>query len=242
MVHLNGRRYADRAYDATDVEAYSNAASVRLSAGSRDLGEAKCADRLCVWRGVRLPPGETVLTAAAQVDGKPVTDSVTWHYSGQPEVFNIRAGASAGALVGGKRFGSDTFVKGGEQIDRHPQPGPENPDPQIPAVGEGDQSVLYQTYREGKFAYTVPVAPGRYHVTVRFFEPNARAAGERSFDLTANGKKILTGYDIFATAGGAMKPAAAAFTVDAGKKGLDLDFVPVKGKAIVSAIEIQPEP
>jgi beta-galactosidase len=240
VLHLNGRRYTDRAYDVTDVEAYSNAPAVRLSAGGKDLGEAKCVDKLCVWHTVRLQPGETNLTATAQFAGSPVTDSVTWRYSGQPDMFNLRAGSSAGAKIGAVRYGSDAFVHGGTAMDRHPQPAPENPYPVIPAVGEGDQALLFETYREGKFAYAIPVAPGRYQVTLRFFEPKAQGAGERVFDVSANGAKVVSAFDPFAAAGGAMKPVARTFTVEAGKAGLKLDFTPAKGQAIVSVIEVQP--
>ena len=118
-----------------------------------------------------------MLTATANAAGKPVTDSITWRYAGQPDVLNIRAGASAGIKIGAKRYGSDAFVSGGTPMDRHPQPAPENPKPQIPAVGEGDQAQLFETYREGKFSYTLPVKPGKYGVTLRFFEPSAHAAG-----------------------------------------------------------------
>jgi len=233
VVHLNGRRYVDRAYGVTDVEVYSNAPSVRLSAAGRDLGEAKCDDHLCVWHDVALGQGDTILTATALFAGKPVTDSITWRYAGQPGVFNIRAGSSAGAAIGGKRYGSDAFVKGGTPVDRHPQPGPENPYPQIPAVGEGDQALLFETYREGKFTYAVPVPAGRYQVTLRFFEPKS---DKRVFDVAAGGTVKLKDFEIAE----AMKPVERSFTVDVTGKELTLDFLPKTGQAIVSAIEIQP--
>jgi beta-galactosidase len=236
VLHLNGRRYVERAYDVNDVEVYSNAASVRLKAGSRDLGETKCVDFLCVWRNVRFEPGETVLTASASIGGKPVSDSITWSYSGQPDVINIRAGSPAGAKIGAQRFGSDDFVSGGMPVDRHPQPSPENPYPAIPAVGEGEQALLFETYREGKFSYAVPVSPGRYQVSLRFFEPKEE---KRVFDVAANGKTELKGFDVSASAGGSMKPVEKRFTVAVKGKELKLDFKPVTGQAIVSAIEIE---
>jgi len=241
VVHLNGRRYPDRAYEVNDVEVYSNAPAVRLSAGGKDLGEAKCADYLCVWRNVRLSPGETVLTASASFSGQPVSDSVTWRYSGQPGVIDMRAGSPAGVQLGAIRYGSDDFVSGGTAVDRHPQPSPENPYPAVPAVGEGDRAVLFETYREGKFSYAIPLAPGRYQVTLRFFEPNAEtSAKQRLFDVTVDGVAKLKGVDPFAEAGGALKPVEKNFTAEAKKGGLNLDFMPTAGQAIVSAIEIQP--
>jgi beta-galactosidase len=236
VVHLNGRRYVDHAYGVADIEAYSNAPSLRLSAGGRDLGEAKCADHLCVWRNVTLE-GETALTASGTVAGKPVSDSITLGYKGQPSVFAIRSGSSSGGMVGGRRYGSDAFVKGGQQMDRHPQPSPENPYPPIPAVGEGDQAVLFETYREGKFSYGLPVTPGRYQVTLRFFEPKS---DKRVFDVAANGAVQLKDFDVTAAAGGTMKPVERSFTVDVTGKELTLDFRPKTGQAIVSAVEVQP--
>ena len=182
-----------------------------------------------------------MLTATAKAAGKPVTDSITWHYAGQPDVLNIRAGSSAGAKIGAKRYGSDAFVSGGTAMDRHPQPAPENPNPQIPAVGEGDQAQLFENYREGKFSYALPVKPGKYSVTLRFFEPKGQA-GERVFDVAANGRKMLDGYDVAAKANGAMKPVEASFAAEAGKDGIKLDFTPIKGQAIISTIEVTPAP
>ena len=236
MVHLNGRRYVDHAYGVVDIEAYTNAPSLKLSAGGKDLGEAKCADYLCVWHDVKLE-GQTSLTASATVAGKPVTDSITLSYNGQPGVFNIRSGSPSGGVIGGKRYGSDAFVKGGQQMDRHPQPAPENPYPEIPAVGEGEQAVLFETYREGKFTYAIPVPAGRYQVTLRFFDPKS---DKRVFDVAANGAVQLKDFDVAGSAGGAMKPVERSFTVDVKGKELALDFRPKTGQAIVSAIEIQP--
>ena len=62
------------------------------------------------------------------------------------------------------------------------------------------------------------------------------------FDVAANGRKMIEGYDVFAKANGAMKPAEASFAAEAGKDGLRLDFSPLKGQAIISAIEVAPAP
>ena len=236
MVHLNGRRYVDHAYGIVDIEAYTNAPALKLSAGGKDLGEAKCADYLCVWHNVKLE-GETSFTASAMIAGKSISDSITLSYTGQPGVFNIRSGSPAGGMIGAKRYGSDAFVKGGQQMDRHPQPAPENPYPQIPAVGEAEQAVLFETYREGKFTYAVPVMPGRYQVTLRFFDPKS---DKRVFDVAANGAVQLKDFDVAGSAGGAMKAVDRSFSVDVKGRELKLDFLPKTGQAIVSAVEIQP--
>jgi beta-galactosidase len=66
VLHLTGRRYADRAYPVVDVRAYSNAESASLTVNGRAVGTAACPDRICVWPAVRLDPGENILAASAQ--------------------------------------------------------------------------------------------------------------------------------------------------------------------------------
>ncbi|MDB5722652.1 MAG: uncharacterized protein JWP15_3270, partial [Alphaproteobacteria bacterium] len=67
------------------------------------------------------------------------------------------------------------------------------------------------------------------------------SAGERQFDVIANGIRALAGFDIAATAGGPHIAVTRQFSVDVRDGGLALRFVPVKGQAIVSAIAIEPE-
>ena len=75
-------------------------------------------------------------------------------------------------------------------------------------------------------------------MTLTFAEPSL-APGARRFSVTVNGRRMITGLDIAAAAGGPLKALTRQFTVDVGKAGLDLRFVPQTGKAIVSAIEIE---
>ncbi|MDE1148704.1 MAG: glycoside hydrolase family 2 TIM barrel-domain containing protein [Azospirillaceae bacterium] len=242
VLHLNGRRYIDRAYPVTDVQAYSNAAAARLSLNGRELGIAPCLDHVCLWPAVRLDAGANVLTVTAQIDGKPLSDSVTWRYDGAGDEIRIRAGSSAGlTTAGGARYGSDAFVDGGTPHDRNPPPEQGVPDQAIPAVtGSGDPA-LYETYREGAFTYRVPVPAGRYRVTLHFMEPKGATPGARVFDVLAGDAVVVKGLDIAAQAGGVLK--ALDRTVEAtakGATGLTLEFRPLTGQAVVSAIDLVP--
>ncbi|MDZ5647107.1 glycoside hydrolase family 2 TIM barrel-domain containing protein [Nitrospirillum sp. BR 11828] len=241
VLHLNGRRYVDRAYPVTDVEAYSNAATARLTLNGRDLGAAACPDHVCRWPAVHLDAGDNVLTAMAEIEGQSVSDSITWRFAGKPDEIHIRAGASAGLTSAtGARYGSDAFATGGEPHDRNPAPEQGRPDKTIPPVTGTSDPTLYETYRAGAFGYRVPVPAGRYQVTLRFAEPML-APGARVFDVAANGHVVLQHLDVAAEAGGPLAALDRTVTVEVtGDDGLALDFRPVTGPALVSAIDVVP--
>ncbi|HYT08984.1 MAG TPA: malectin domain-containing carbohydrate-binding protein [Rugosimonospora sp.] len=70
--------------------------------------------------------------------------------------------------------------------------------------------------RIGTFIYTIPVpAPGVYNLTLTFLDPYRTAAGQRVFDVTVNGLKVLANFDIFAAAGGQSKSIDKTFPVTA---------------------------
>ncbi|MBB6249477.1 glycoside hydrolase family 2 TIM barrel-domain containing protein [Nitrospirillum iridis] len=239
VLHLNGRRYVDRAYPVTDVQAYSNAATARLTLNGRDLGTAPCPEHICRWPAVRLDVGDNVLVASADIGGKAIGDSLTWRFGGRADEIRIRAGASAGlTTAAGARYGSDAFVTGGTPHDRNPGPEFGKPDTTPPAVTGTPDPVLFETYREGAFRYHVPVPAGRYQVTLHFVEP-ALAAGARVFDVAANGGVVVKRLDVAAEAGGPLKALDRTVSVEVkGGDGLELDFRPVTGQAIVCAIDV----
>ena len=70
-----------------------------------------------------------------------------------------------------------------------------------------------------------------------FVEPSL-AAGARLFDVTANGQPIVSALDIARAAGGTAITLRREREVAVRGGTLDLAFVPRKGAAIVSAIEI----
>jgi hypothetical protein len=69
---------------------------------------------------------------------------------------------------------------------------------------------LYWVERFGNFSYAIPVAQGRYTVTLRFAERHFGAAnsmgngpGSRIFHVFCNGEALLKNLNIFKEAGGA---------------------------------------
>lgn len=237
-VHVNGRRYVDRAYRFTDVRVYSNAGATELSLNGRSLGkQSNCPQMTCVWRGVKLDAGENVLAASGQFAGGEVRDRIVWKVS--PETMrNIRI--DSGALVAPQtapvRFGSDAFFVGGEAATVNKAADYGKAAERKALVGAANPEVA-ATYRTGDFRYRVPLENGRYEVTLTFVEPGAKP-GERQFDVLANGARKLDRLDVAAAAGAPLTALVRRFPVKVADGVLDVEFRPRLGKAIVSSVEI----
>ena len=234
-VHINGRRYVDRAYPFTDVRVYSNAPETELMVGGKSLGTMKdCPQRICVWPKVALAAGSNAVVARGRFAGGVTEDRLEWRLSpGAAGTIRIDSGALVAGATG---FGSDDFFDGGEAGDVNASTGYGKPPPPKVVTGT-DAALVAQTYREGDFAYRVPLPRGRYTVTLTFAEPSLKA-GERRFDVTANGRRVVADLDVAKEAGGALKAITRRFPVQVGNAGLELRFAGRTGKAIVSAIEV----
>ncbi len=111
---------------------------------------------------------------------------------------------------------------------------------------------LYHSERFGHFSYRVPVANGKYRLTLHFAEHwfgvpvvagGPSWTGMRVFDVYCNGVALLRKFDTVAEAGGSLKAIQRTFRglePDAQGK-LVLTFVPIRDYASVSAIEIVDE-
>lgn len=109
---------------------------------------------------------------------------------------------------------------------------------------------LYAEERYGNFSYAIPVASGRYAVTLFFDEtyfgpddPGKGGVGSRVFNVDCNGVALLKNFDIFKAAGGDNRPLTRTFHgLQPNAQGkLLLSFVPVKNYASVRAIEVVDE-
>lgn len=122
-----------------------------------------------------------------------------------------------------------------------------------PASGTDDPE-LFETERWGNFSYAIPVSPGKYSLTLYFTarhggwnEPLPGAIKERPavahiFSVFCNGKVLLNEFDL-------PKEAGATDVVVRGFTGLEpnaqgkllLSFIPVRGYATVTGIEVLPQ-
>jgi len=137
----------------------------------------------------------------------------------------------------------DTYFKGG-QLSASPEP----------ALGTDDPE-FYESERWGHFSYAIPAAPGKYTVTLHFFEHHtAGSVGrndalnsgtpleDRVFNVFCNGKTILSNVNILEKAGEDHPLVKRIQGLEPNAQGkLLLEFVPVTRYATVTAIEVMPE-
>ncbi|MBB5965115.1 glycosyl hydrolase family 18 protein [Planomonospora venezuelensis] len=109
-----------------------------------------------------------------------------------------------------------------------------------PIAGTTDDS-LYQSYNtfNGWSGYRFDVPNGTYQVTLKMVEDWANGAGQRKFDVRAEGAGVLTAFDIFAACG-RLTACDKTFPVTVTDGALDVQFNMNGGAnyATVSAISV----
>jgi hypothetical protein len=161
--------------------------------------------------------------------------------AGKVRPIRIRAGwTTAWQDPAGEPWRADSYFMGGNALVRATNP------------AQGSNSIapaaaLYASERWGHFSYALPVADGRYRVTLKFCEGHygkrntgTGGPGSRIFDVYCNGVALLRGFDIMKEAGGEGRPIDRTFPgIRPNAQGkILLTFVPVAGMACVNGIEV----
>ncbi|MEA3177592.1 MAG: large repetitive protein [Gammaproteobacteria bacterium] len=92
----------------------------------------------------------------------------------------------------------------------------------VSAAANSAPAAVYQSCRWAPaFSYTIPglTAGSTYTVRLHFAELTWTAAGQRKFNVAINGTNVLTGFDIFAAAGGRNRAITEQFTATANASG-----------------------
>jgi hypothetical protein len=105
------------------------------------------------------------------------------------------------------------------------------------------ESPLYKTLRIGTFNYEIPVPVAEtYTVTLHFAEPENFVAGDRLFDIKAEGQVIRSSYDIVSEAGANKKAITLTFDIECNDGVMNLEFIAVQGakvnEALVCGVEV----
>lgn len=87
-----------------------------------------------------------------------------------------------------------------------------------------DLADMYKSERYGIFNYNIPIGRGRFLVELHFAEIYWTQAGQRVFDVSIQGKRVLDDFDIFQESGGAWKPITKTFTIDVTDGWINIDF------------------
>jgi hypothetical protein len=163
---------------------------------------------------------------------------------GKVRPVRIRAGWTASWQDStGRQWQADSYFIGGNALVR-------TTNPARAADSISPDMAVYSSERWGHFSYAIPVAEGRYRVTLRFCEGHygrrntgVGGLGSRVFDVYSNGVALLQDFDIFKEAGGEGRPLDRTFSgVRPTAQGkIVLTFVPKKGMACVNGIEVEDE-
>ncbi len=142
--------------------------------------------------------------------------------------FRVAAGESAPYYdASGNVWAADYFSSGGMAAWTN-----------TPVTGTSDP-LLYQTETVGSsFSYNLPLLNGTYSLNLLFAETQGKTKGQCLFNVSANGKALLTGFDIYAAAGGANKAVVETFPVSVTNGHLSLTFTATTGQASVAAISV----
>src|SRR2546426_638816 len=138
----------------------------------------------------------------------------------------------------GRVWSADRYFEQGESEERP-----------VKFLARTFDTALFQGGRTGDFLYRIPLRAGVYELHLYFVEttfgPGTTAGGgenSRVFHVVANGKRILSDFDIIADAGGPGIADERVFKdISPGPDGLlQLRFVSNRSQATVSAIELEP--
>ena len=136
----------------------------------------------------------------------------------------------------GRYWEPDRYAFGGQLVNRN-----------NPISGSADPD-LYHGERFGKIVYVVPVAQGKYRVTLHFSEGwfgpgkpgGGSGVGNRVFDILCNGLAVRRAFDIFKEAGGADRPVKldipGVLPDHQGK--IVISLLPAENYACINAVEV----
>jgi hypothetical protein len=156
------------------------------------------------------------------------------------EEIRILAGSSRSFVDhAGKLWNADAWFDGGIAIKSS-----------VEHIWRTQSSDFYRTSRQGNFRYAIPLNKGIYELRLHFAEtvygPESSGTGgegSRLMTVRANGKTLLSRFDVVADAGASRTADVKVFTdIQPAPDGfLHLEFAGDDGKqAILSAIEILP--
>jgi beta-galactosidase len=145
--------------------------------------------------------------AAGNTSPSSSTASVTTSSASQSISINV-GGAATGTFIADADFSGGTTYSNTNAIDTS-------------LVSSSVPAAVFQSERYGPFTYSIPglTAGSPYIVTLYFAETYLSSAGARLFDVAINGANVLSGFDIYATAGAQNKAVAQSFNATADGSG-----------------------
>jgi Malectin domain/Bacterial TSP3 repeat len=242
------------AYDTSENEsAFSNEVKYDLDAYDTDKDGLSDWDEISVYKtdldradtdGDGLQDGDEVKVhrtdpTRADTDGDGVSDGTEVSKGSNPldggsvpvpneEMIAVNAGGAQYVGADGTVYEADAGFSGGNTYTTT-----------AVIAGTADDR-LYQSERYGNFSYAIPVANGEYLVTLKFAEIYWSKVGQRVFNVSMEGKVVLSKLDLVAKVG----PKAAydvTLPVTVTDNVLTIGFQSIVNNATVTAIKVEPK-
>lgn len=234
---------AAKAAEVSQAETQSEPApqpSPRLGRRGRTIGVAAAVLLLVVaGAAVVFRQGKP---APAQVQSAQSAPAPAESQLGPPtgEELRILSGSSRSFVDhAGKLWNADAWFSGGTAVKS-----------QVGHIWRTQDPDFYRTSRQGQFSYGIPLKKGIYELRLHFaetlFDPESAGAGgegSRIMTVRANGRTLLSRFDVVADAGASRAADVKVFPdIQPASDGLlHLEFLGEEGKqATLSAIEILP--
>jgi Malectin domain/Bacterial TSP3 repeat len=239
------------AYDSNGNESeYANEVSYNLSTADSDKDALSDWDEISLYRtapnradtdGDGLSDGDEVEVhrtdpTRADSDGDGVSDGVEVSKGANPldprsipvsdeAVLAVNAGGPQYDNAADEVYDADADFSGGETYTT------------TAAIAGTQDDRLYQSERYGNFSYNVPMENGDYEVTLKFAEIYFANVGQRVFNVSLEGKTVISKLDLVAKVGPKTAyDVVVPVTVSDGV--LNIGFQSVINNAKVSAIKV----
>lgn len=207
---------------------------VLSDAGGNDIADIK------VFKDISPGPDGTLRLHFIRQSSDPFIDAIEVVPAARGQINPIRITAQEDCFTDhtGQFWGADRYFMGGRMAVR-----------KIPVSNTPDPG-LFNGERFGNFTYAIPVAEGKYKLTLEFAETyfgphniGGGGAGSRVFNVFCNGTALLRNFDVYKQAGAENQALVETFSgLKPNAQGkLMLHFVPVVNYASVNAIEVVDE-
>ncbi|WP_229214185.1 CBM96 family carbohydrate-binding protein [Dyadobacter flavalbus] len=170
--------------------------------------------------------GTFIFTVKVTDNGSPAmsdVEDITVTVGSTPLAIRINAGGAAFTASGNRQFAADSYFGGINRTGTLANT--------VDILNTTDD-VLYRSERSSEsFNYSIPVTNGTMNVVLHFAETwfgapggGTGGSGKRRFNVDIEGSRKLTNYDIYAVAGGALRPVQETFAVTVTDGILNINF------------------
>lgn len=239
VLHIAARDWPVRSGRSEQrVDIYTNLDEVELFHDGTALGKKSVgASRKVTW-DLKLRPGINSLAARGVRNGKSINDlaEITWIDPAAMTDIAVNAGSNVEYVheTGSLWQADRAYTPGSWGFTGNASKEASN----LRNILGTEQDAVAQTAREGSFGYLFDVPDDEYDIELWFVELRNAKPGDRVFDVSINGSKVIAGLDL-AREVGPFTLMSRKFRVSAREKsGIRIDLQPVTGQPIISGLRV----